>query len=329
MPSRKRRSNAGPRAAARWSISSGVSIPGISIAPCPCIALGLGTCWPRACSQPCIILISSACETSMRVASFLRPSLAEWVGTSATISSACSWWPIMPCMNLMSAPTNCTCDRSVALSAVMTCVGCPGAPGITIGAGDPAGCGARSGAVPPPVRHDAVATTRKIRRSIRLVTYPTEYTGLLLFDDVAFHRTESAQELILLVLADLEVIERADEILDERIEVGAADAHAHVRRLHVLAVVRARPTRRLADLIDQLPFERLQSIRIRRGLCEERVDPLVARDATDELVDDRRNGLLASQPVVERFLLHRLTEHARYGHTHQHDRDGDRSDHLL
>jgi hypothetical protein len=43
------------------------------------------------------------------------------------------------------------------------------------------------------------------------------------------------------VLADLELVERADEILHQRIEVGAGDVHAHVSRLHVLALVLARP----------------------------------------------------------------------------------------
>src|SRR5260370_23302611 len=59
-------------------------------------------------------------------------------------------------MNLMSAPTYCTRDKSDALSAVMTWLGSPGAPGWTIG-----GFGSATVAAPAPgaaVRHDAAAT---------------------------------------------------------------------------------------------------------------------------------------------------------------------------
>src|SRR3954464_11382360 len=81
------------------------------------------------------MFISSFCDTSMRSASFRRSSDEVRVGTRATISTACAWWPIMPCMNLMSAPGYCTCDRSLAGAAAMTRLGCPGAPGWTIGGG--------------------------------------------------------------------------------------------------------------------------------------------------------------------------------------------------
>src|SRR6187455_1772766 len=78
--------------------------------------------------------------------------------SSDTISTACEWWPIMPCMNLTSAAVCCTRDRSTAFSAEMTRVDSPGAPGCTIGGADPAP------AVPTlAVRHDAPAAT--IRRT--------------------------------------------------------------------------------------------------------------------------------------------------------------------
>ena len=52
--------------------------------------------------------------------------------SSATISTACAWWPIIPCMNLTSAAVCWTFERSTALSAEMTWVASPGAPGWTI-----------------------------------------------------------------------------------------------------------------------------------------------------------------------------------------------------
>ena len=54
----------------------------------------------------------------------------------------------MPCMNLMSAPVYCTCERSLACAAAITRLGWPGAPGWTIG-----GC-ASTGAAE---RHEAPA----------------------------------------------------------------------------------------------------------------------------------------------------------------------------
>ena len=55
------------------------------------------------------------------------------IGSSAAISSACAWWPIIPCMNRTSAAVNCTRDRSVAFSARNRRDSPrPGAPGWTI-----------------------------------------------------------------------------------------------------------------------------------------------------------------------------------------------------
>src|SRR5436309_1374081 len=98
----------------------------------------------------------------MRRASFFMSSLALRDFSNSTISSAWAWWPIMPCMNLMSAPTYCTCDRSDAWSAVITLLAWPGAPGCTIGGGE-----SMPAVVLAPftgaVRHDAAATA--VRRS--------------------------------------------------------------------------------------------------------------------------------------------------------------------
>src|SRR5687768_16567720 len=76
--------------------------------------------------------ISSSCDTWMR-----RPSIFKswfWVRSliSATISTACAWWPIMPCMNFTSAAVWPTFERSVACSVLMVLLAWPGAPGCTI-----------------------------------------------------------------------------------------------------------------------------------------------------------------------------------------------------
>ena len=102
---------------------------------------------------------------------------------------------------------------------------------------------------------------------------------LRLLHNIGLHRAERAEQLILLGLPDLELVERADEILDQRVEIGAAHTHPHVRRLHVLAGVLARAAARLADLVDKVLLERLQPLGIGCGLGEEAVDAFVGRDA--------------------------------------------------
>ena len=100
------------------------------------------------------------------VAAAAGASLADAVrcGTSATISTACAWWPIIPCMNLMSAPVYCTCERSLACAAVMTWLACPGAPGWTIGGADDGVRTPRSGA---PVRQAPLTATATKMAAIR------------------------------------------------------------------------------------------------------------------------------------------------------------------
>ncbi len=107
------------------------------------------------------MFISSFCDTSIRSASLRRSSDAVRDGTSATISTACAWWPIMPCMNLMSAPVYCTCERSLAWAAPMTLLGWPGAPGWVI-------CGLASAGAAE--RHDAPAATVSRMAAIRIRT---------------------------------------------------------------------------------------------------------------------------------------------------------------
>src|SRR5262245_46637889 len=63
---------------------------------------------------------------------------------------------------------------------------------------------------------------------------------LRLFDNIFLHRSERTEELILLGVAHLQLVERTDEILDERIEAAAGNSHSHVRGLHVLPLVFAR-----------------------------------------------------------------------------------------
>ena len=78
MPSRNRRSNSAPFAAASCAISSGVSMPGISVRAGHVVRVRTGHLLAaRLRATRRIILISSFCDTSIRCASFRMSSLAR------------------------------------------------------------------------------------------------------------------------------------------------------------------------------------------------------------------------------------------------------------
>src|ERR1700676_2569640 len=156
------------------------------------------------------------------------------------------------------------------------------------------------------------------------------HNSLLLLDDVGFHRSEGAEELILLMSPDLELVERADEIFHQSIKVGASDAHAHMGRLHVLTFVLARSAASLTDLVDEVSFELLQPLRVGSCRREERVDALVRRYPSHELVNHGCNGLLAAEAVVQRLLIRgALAEQRRARYRQQNGSDQQRSTHTL
>src|SRR5436853_326072 len=121
----------------------------------------------------------------------------------------------------------------------------------------------------------------------------------LLTDDRGLHRPEDAEQLALFLFGNLELIERFDQILDQRIELRVGDTHPGVRRLHVAAGIGAGAAGALTNLFDQQPFQPRDV-----GPGEESVDAGVGRDVADEVVDNRCNRRLAAEAVVERLLLH-------------------------
>ena len=109
MPSRKSRSNSAPLSAARRAISSGVSMPGIIgamaipvMSACASRA-DRATSWPRD-LQPALHHLDLVALRQRDALRQLRmSSLSVRVASSAVISTACAWWPIMPCMKRTSA----------------------------------------------------------------------------------------------------------------------------------------------------------------------------------------------------------------------------------
>src|SRR5262249_54737888 len=99
-----------------------------------------------------------------------------------------------------------------------------------------------------------------------------------------------------------ELVETLGEVLHQRVEILAPDAHAGMHRLHVAAGIDAGAAGSLADLLDQARLEPVDT-----GVSEEFVDALVGRDVLHEVLDHRRNGGVAAKPIIERS---RLTEGA-------------------
>src|SRR4029078_905262 len=115
-------------------------------------------------------------------------------------------------------------------------------------------------------------------------------------DDVFRQRSERGQDFVLLLLGHLELVERADKVFDQRVELFFDQLKAGVRRLHVTAGVLTRPARRRADELDEQTAQANQ-IRVE----EAAVDPLRRRDAFQELVDDGFDRRLAAQAIVKRL----------------------------
>src|SRR5512132_399023 len=91
------------------------------------------------------------------------------------------------------------------------------------------------------------------------------------------------------------MVERRDQILDERVELSGRDTHPRVRLFHVAARVRRGTAGRLRHLIDE---HLLQTRDIRAG--ELPVDPIVRGAPGDEVLHDRRDGPAFPEAFVQR-----------------------------
>ena len=83
----------------------------------------------------------------MRLASSSMSGFAVRDGSSAVISSACAWWPIIPCMNLTSAPVKrgSSACAAAAAPAPTTRLACAGGAGLDDRRSSAAGGAARRG----------------------------------------------------------------------------------------------------------------------------------------------------------------------------------------
>src|SRR5512145_957556 len=115
-------------------------------------------------------------------------------------------------------------------------------------------------------------------------------------DDVALHRPQRPQQILLGLGVDLVLVERLDQALHGSVPLGLGDLHAGVGRLHVLAHVGAGAATGLADLVGEVGLE-LDDFR-RLHALEAGVDPAVGHHVGHEIVDDGRDPLAPAQALV-------------------------------
>src|SRR5262249_48852069 len=115
--------------------------------------------------------------------------------------------------------------------------------------------------------------------------------------DILLQRRERSHELLLLARRHPELVEALAEVLDQRVEVLAGNAHTAMRAPHVAAAVDARPAAGLADLLHQ---QDLQPRNV--GVGKEPVDPAVARDIAHAIINHRTEGGHAAEPLVQSLL---------------------------
>src|SRR6266508_6549751 len=150
-------------------------------------------------------------------------------------------------------------------------------------------------AAPPPTM--TTSNIDSVQSGCSLVGLGERRPGLrrLDLDDLVAHRSEQAAQLLLLRRRNVELVERCDEILDERVELARSDLHSVVCLQHAATGVGAGTACRLADLIDE---HLLQPRHI--GPNELLVDPVIAGTARNEGIHDRRNRVEAAESLIQR-----------------------------
>jgi len=113
-------------------------------------------------------------------------------------------------------------------------------------------------------------------------------------DDLRLERAERTEQLALLLVGDVELVERAGQVLDQGVELVVDQVHAGVRGRHVAAGVLAGAAGGLADELDEQALEVLGV-----GVEEPLLDPRVGGGAADELLDDGGDRRLAAEAVEQ------------------------------
>ena len=130
------------------------------------------------------------------------------------------------------------------------------------------------------------------------------YAGSYFFSTMSdFIGPRTAKELILFLRADSELVERADQVLDQRVEVRPGHAPGRRGPSSCPSPCTCRGRHRLADLIDQVPLNFAEPLRVGRSRPEEVADALVGGASRDELVDHRGDRRLPPSRSYSDFSL--------------------------
>src|SRR5262245_3305065 len=166
-------------------------------------------------------------------------------------------------------------------------------------------------------RRETIFTGRPLYPAGRLESAPPTAAAVrLLLDDVLLEAGDRAEDFVLLLLRDLELVERRDEVLHRGLPVGLRDAEPRVDRLHVPADVDARAAGGTVQLVDDELAQPAQGILAVAG--EEVLELLVRGETADEIIGDGGESVVAAEPLVE--------ARSRRGRTLRlyNDRDGER-----
>jgi hypothetical protein len=138
----------------------------------------------------------------------------------------------------------------------------------------------------------ALPAAERWRRLEGLRQWCSDFAGFHL-DDLGLERTEHAENLVLFFLANFEMVQGRDEILNEGIELAAGYLHPFVRVFHAASRVRAWPASCFTDLIDEHPRKPAQV-----GLCEFLIDPVIPGHSIPEILDDSGDGINSAQALI-------------------------------
>src|SRR5437764_14317960 len=122
-----------------------------------------------------------------------------------------------------------------------------------------------------------------------VLTTAAEAAASLLLHDVVLQAADEVEQFLLLLRADLELVERGDEVLGRGVPVVLGDAESHVRVLHRAPGVEAGAARRRAELVDDVLAYAL--LRVGAVAGEEALALLVADEPPQQVVHPALGGV--------------------------------------
>ena len=120
-------------------------------------------------------------------------------------------------------------------------------------------------------------------------------------DDVLFQGQEQGRQFLLFFLGYFELVENLAEDFQRPVPIGFGDAGTGVRGFHVAAGIDARAAARLANKVDQQLAD--AELAVGGEADEETLLLLVVRQPRNEFIGDGGNGVVAAEPLIQRFVF--------------------------